>query len=134
MRVRVGTVRYLLRDEFRDDVTDKIYGLCLSADCKVSWYAQDGSHSFTTDQTDTPIWTKTGADPEYVCYCHGITRPMIADAVGKKGLRSIDDIIKLYCDEVKCSCATNNPSGQCCFEYFEKVIAEELKDYLGCNC
>ncbi|QJB56420.1 (2Fe-2S)-binding protein [Pseudodesulfovibrio sp. zrk46] len=133
MRVRAGTVRYLLFDSYRDEVKDKIYGLCLTPDCMVSWYAQDGTHHFKTSQTMTQIWTKEDADPVYVCYCHEITRQMISDAIAKKGLRTIEEIINHYYGEMKCSCATNNPSGQCCFENFEKIIAEELKDYLGCS-
>jgi len=134
MRVRAGTVRYLLKDDFREDVQDKIYGLCLSPDCETSWYSQDGSHSFTTEQTDTPIWTKTGADPVYICYCNEITREMVADAVAKKGLRSYEEIVLHYRDEISSTCAVKNPSGQCCVDAFEKVIAEELKAYLKCNC
>ncbi|MDC0336214.1 (2Fe-2S)-binding protein [Pseudodesulfovibrio sp.] len=134
MRVKAGTVRYLLYNAYRDKVNDKIYGLCLSPDCSVAWYAQDGSHHFTTGDTTTPIWTKTDADPKYVCYCHEITSPMIAQAIDRKGLRSIEEIILHYRDEMKCSCAVKNPSGQCCFEEFEKIIAEALREYLGCRC
>lgn len=133
-RVKAGTVRYLLRDTFRAEAVDTIYGLCLSPECSVSWYAQDGSHHFGIDQTDTPIWTKKGADPAYVCYCHEITAPMIAQAIDKKGLRTVEEIVLHYRGEMTCTCAVKNPSGQCCFEYFEQVIGEALKEYLSCRC
>jgi len=133
-RVKAATVRYHLKDTFRTDTTDKIYGLCLSPDCEVSWYAQDGTHHFTTQQTDTQIWAKADADPIMACYCNEITRPMVADAVGKKGLRGMEEIILHYRDEMKSMCAVKNPMGRCCSEEFEKMIAEELEAYLRCNC
>lgn len=133
-RVKAGTVRYLLKGEFTKDATDRIYGLCLSPECEVAWYAQDGSHHFTTRQTETPIWTKKDADPVYVCYCNEITEPMVAQAVDKKGLRTIEEITLHYRDEMKCTCALKNPTGQCCNEHFDKVIAEVLREYLGCRC
>jgi len=133
-RVKSGTVRYLLDDEHRKAVTDKIYGLCLSPDCEVSWYAQDGTHHFTTDQTQTPIWTKKDADPVMACYCNEITRQMVEDAVKKKGLRDMESIITHYRGEVQSTCAVKNPMGKCCTEAFGEMIDEALLDYLKCNC
>lgn len=134
MRVKAGTVRYHLREAHRDKAVEKIYGLCLSPDCAVAWYAQDGTHHFTTDQTDTPIWTKTGADPKYVCYCNEITAPMIAEAIDRKGLRTMDEIVAHYRGEMQCACATRHPSGQPCCDEFEEVIREALVEYLNCRC
>ncbi len=133
-RVKVGTVRYHLHTELRADATDKIYGLCLSPDCNVAWYAQDGSHHFTTSQTDTPIWAKADAAPVMACYCNEITKEMVADAVSKKGLRGMEEIILHYRDEMKSMCAVKNPMGRCCTDAFEAMLAEALKDYLACNC
>ena len=133
MRVKAATVRYHLHDEQRDAVTDRIYGLCLSPDCDVSWYAQEKDHHFTVAQTDTPLWTKKGADPVYACYCNEITKQMVEDAVAKKGLRGMEEIILHYRDTMKRACAATNPSGQCCEESFEAMIAEALKSHLKCN-
>lgn len=133
-RVKAGTVRFHLRDEFRGDVVDKIYGLCLSPDCDVSWYAQDGSHAFSTEQTDTQIWTKKDADPQMACYCNGITREMVAFGVSRKGLRTMEEIILLHRDKMERACAAKNPSGRCCQEHFEKMIAEELLESMRCKC
>ena len=133
MRVKAGTVRYHLNEEFRGDA-EGIYGLCLSADCEVSWYAQDGSHHFTTAQTETPIWTKDGADPVYACYCNEITRDMVRYCVSRKGMRTPEEIYAHYLDgEPVCACAARNPSGQCCNETFEKMIGEELMETLRCK-
>lgn len=127
MRVKAATVRYHLYEAFRDDA-DGIYGLCLSPCCEVAWYAQDGSHHFTTEQTATPIWTKKGADPEYACYCNEITRDMVSHCVSVKGMRTMEEIFAHYLDEEPvCACAVKNPSGQCCTETFEKMISEELE-------
>ncbi|CCH49073.1 (2Fe-2S)-binding protein [Pseudodesulfovibrio piezophilus] len=134
MRVKAGTVRYLLTDTFREQAVEKIYGLCLSPDCSVAWYAQDGSHHFTVDQTDTPIWSKRGAEPAYICYCNRITREMIRHGVAVKGLRTMEEIVLLHRSEVTSACATRHPAGQCCEETFAQIIAEEVKESLGCRC
>lgn len=133
-RVKAGTVRYHLRDEFRTDAVDKIYGLCMSSDCEVSWYAQDGSHHFSIDQTETQIWTKKDADPVMACYCNDITREQVAWAINRKGLRTMEEIILHYRDEMQSMCAVKNPMGRCCSEHFEKMIAEELLESLRCKC
>lgn len=134
LRVKAGTVRYHLKDEFRSDATEKIYGLCLSDDCPVTWYGQEGTHHFTLEHTDTPIWTKNGADPVYACYCNKITREMVERAVSVKGLRTVEEITAHYADDPRCTCATSNPSGQCCEEFFQAMIGEALREYLKCNC
>jgi len=124
MRVKGGTVRYLLKGEHTKEAESKIYGLCLSPDCKVAWYAQDGSHHFTTQQASVPIWTKLDADPVYACYCNEITRPMVEEAVREHGLTSWESIVDHYRDDNICTCALKNPSGKCCSEAFEEMIAE----------
>lgn len=134
LRVKAATVRYHLHDDLREEVTDRIYGLCLTPTCEVAWYAQEEDHAFTTKQTETPIWTKAGASPVMACYCNEITREMVSHAVKVKGLRTMEEIILLHRDEISRACAANNPSGQCCQEHFEKMIGEELTDYIKCNC
>lgn len=134
LRVKAATVRYHLHEKLRADVTDRIYGLCLKPTCTVAWYAQDADHAFTTKQTDTPIWTKADASPVMACYCNEITRDMVYKAVAKKGLRTMEEIVGHYRDEMKRACAASNPSGQCCSESFEAMIGEALKEYLKCNC
>lgn len=124
MRVKGGTVRYLLKGEYTKQAVEKIYGLCLTSDCDVSWYAQDGSHHFTTEQASVPIWTKSDADPIHACYCNDITKPMVEKAVLEHGLTSWEAIVEHYRDELVCTCALKNPSGQCCSEAFEKMIEE----------
>ena len=133
-RVKAGTVRFLLKEAFRGEAISPIYGLCLSPHCAVAWYAEDGTHHFTTAQTDTVIWTKADADPVMACYCNDITRPMVAEAISKKGLRTMEEIIGHYRGEARMACATRNPSGQCCSEAFEQMIKEELLEYLRCPC
>lgn len=134
LRVKAATVRYHLHDTLRDTVADRIYGLCLEPSCEVAWYGQDEDQVFTTKQTDTPIWTKNDASEVMACYCNEITRDMVQKAVRQKGLRTMEDIILHYRDESKCTCAASNPSGQCCNEPFEAMIAESLKGFLKCNC
>ena len=128
VRVKSGTVRYLLDDEHRIAVTDKIYGLCLTPDCAVSWYAQGGSHFFTTDQTATPIWTKADVDPIMACYCNEITKNMVFDAVKTNGLNDMQDIIEHYRGKMKSMCAVKNPMGKCCSESFNTMIKEAQKN------
>lgn len=124
MRVKGGTVRYLLKGDFTREAVATIYGLCLTPDCDVSWYAQDGSHHFTTEQASVPIWTKADADPVYACYCNDITREMVEDAVRDHDLKTWESIVEHYRDELVCTCAVKNPSGQCCSEVFEKMIRD----------
>lgn len=122
MRVKSGTVRFLLDQDKRDQAVEKVYGLCLSPECEVSWYAQDATHHFTTSDTSTPIWTKKDADPVYACYCNKITEQMVHDAVKEHGYRDMEQVINFYRGKMKSSCAVKNPSGKCCSEPFAQMI------------
>lgn len=134
VRVKAGTVRYLLKNEHRGDAVEKIYGLCLAPQCDVAWYAQDSSHHFTTSQTDTPIWTKADAETVYACYCNEITKDMVDEAVARKGLRTMEEIVGHYRGQMQMACATKNPTGRCCEEHFNAMIAAALRSFLECNC
>lgn len=124
--VKSGTVRYLLNKEYKHDVTDKAYGLCLTSDCDIAWYAQDGSHHFTTGQAGTSIWTKNDTDPVMACYCNEITRQMVFDAVRNEELHDMQSIIIHYRGDIQSKCAVRNPEGRCCTEAFNSMINEAM--------
>lgn len=107
--------------------TAEQYGLCLTSDCDVAWYAEDASHHFTTKQTDTQIYTKENASSVMACYCSEITRDMVFEAVRDHGLREMVSIIKHYRGEVKSKCAVRNPEGRCCTEGFNAMIQEAVE-------
>ena len=126
LRVKSGTVRYLLNKEHRDKAKAKTYGLCLTPDCDVAWYAEGETHHFITEQTYTPIWTKDNADPVMACYCNEITKEMVATAVKQHGLHDMVSIITHYRGKVDSKCAVRNPAGRCCTEGFNAMIQEAL--------
>lgn len=128
-KVKPGTVRRLLHGEHKPAARAGAYGLCLTPDCGVAWYATEDNHHFTTAQTDTRIYTKADADPVMACYCSEITRDMVFDAVRDHGLRDMVAIITHYRGEVKSKCAARNPEGRCCTEGFNAMIREALQAF-----
>ena len=123
-RVKRGTVRHLLNKEFKGRVQDNVYGLCLSADCDVAWYAQAGTHHFKTNQIDTSIWTKSDTAPVMACYCNEITKEMVFEGVHEHGLHNMQSIIRHFRGEIQSKCAVRNPEGRCCTEAFNVMIKE----------
>lgn len=125
-RVKSGTVKALLNKSHRADVKDKTYGVCMTPDCDVSWYANDGTHHFTIADTATQIWTKSDAKETMACYCNEITKQMVTRAVKDHGLNDMVSIIKHYRGAVVSKCAVRNPAGRCCTEGFNQMINEAM--------
>lgn len=120
--VRKLTVRSLLIPKLKNRVLDIAYYLCMSSDCKVSYYSNTPNEIFTTKDVKVPIWYKKDAHPKYACYCNKITDEEVINTVKETGLSDMQEIIKFLREKVKCACVAMNPSGQCCTPLFPEAI------------
>jgi hypothetical protein len=117
------TVRKLLRPGL-PAAGDKYY-VCSNPACDAVYFSKAGLIYKQADVT-VPVFFKTGAEPVYACYCAGVTRAQVLDAVKKTGATRWSAIIKEITGAVpKCKCAEKNPLGKCCSENaYVAAIAE----------
>ena len=101
------------------------YLLCCDPECAVVYYHPKGS---VFEQADVlvPVFFKTGAEPVYACYCSGITKAQVLEAVKKTGATRWSVIVKEITGAVpKCRCEEKNPLGKCCSDNaYAAAIAE----------
>jgi len=126
--VRLLTVKSIIKKEFRNEIKDKAYYLCMNPGCQVAYYTvNDPNDVLTKDKVKVPIWFKTDADPRYACYCNKITYKEAFQKVVETGLEKSDEIIMALRENKKCACTAMNPSGQCCTPLFTQAIEDGLK-------
>jgi len=122
-----NTVRKLLRPG-RAAPFDR-YLICRTPACAAVYYHPKGG---LFEQADllVPVYFKAGAEPVYACYCAGVTRAQVEEAVKKTGATRWAAIIKEITGAVpKCKCEEKNPLGKCCSEnaYAEVIAASGVK-------
>jgi len=101
------------------------YLICRAADCAVVYFHPKGA-VFKQEDVAVPVYFKTGAEPVYACYCAGVTRAQVLEAVKKTRATRWSAIIKEITGAVpKCKCEEKNPLGKCCSENaYAAAIAE----------
>jgi len=126
--VRLLTVKSILKKEFRDEIKEKVYYLCMNPGCQVAYYTINNPNDILTkDKVKVPIWFKADANPRYACYCNKITYEEAFNSVIETGLSNKDEIIDSLRENKKCACTAMNPSGQCCTPLFTQAIEDGLK-------
>jgi len=107
------TVRKLIKPGL-PAAADK-YFLCSNAACEVVYFRENAVYK--QPDVTVPVFFKTGAEPVYACYCAGVTKAQVLDAIKKTGATRWSAIIKEITGAVpKCRCAEKNPLGVCCSE------------------
>lgn len=119
------TVKQLVMDHLTELVGDKNYYLCISEECDIVYYNQEGI-KFDKQQVKVPIWFKKDAKPKYTCYCSKVTEEQVINAVVKDGAKTVADIIKITGAMQNADCKKNNPLGKCCHKIIQEAIDKGL--------
>ncbi|MGI9860288.1 (2Fe-2S)-binding protein [Moorella naiadis] len=104
------TVASLLNAEAQEKLQATNYNLCLSPECQVVYYGDDGS-IFTKDMVRVPVWFKEQS-PRFICYCKNvIDKEILHHIVTRQCCHNLKDIQKHTGANTGHECLTKNPAG-----------------------
>ena len=98
---------------------------CTSPDCEIGYFANNGI-TFQRSQLREQEKIKSG----WLCYCFDISKADYRTALDNHNAEDIKNFIIQKTKTGTCTCATRNPSGQCCladFKRFEKNYPNEQR-------
>ncbi|MEW6207834.1 MAG: hypothetical protein AB1631_05665 [Acidobacteriota bacterium] len=113
-KVRLLTLRHLLRGERQKDIRDAHYYFCASPDCDAVYFSKETNQLFTQKDVRVRIGIKDKTEPVTICYCFGFTEQMMRDEILALGYTAIPELIKAEINAGHCACEIKNPSGRCC--------------------
>lgn len=125
------TVRHLVKDHLADGVESADHHLCMTEDCDVVYFRPASGVIYGRTDLTVPVWFKTGADPQYICYCSKVTYQQVRLAVMESGAVSIRDVARLTGAMNSIQCVRRNPTGRCCAPVIQGVI-DEAKHGFDC--
>lgn len=125
-KVRVETVRGLLKDELASNVLNAPYYLCLNPTCEVAYFSLESGRTFKQKDLKTPIWFKESANPVLACYCMHVTKDAVVDAVLNHGASTLKEIQTMTGANTGKDCLVKNPAGKCCGANIKEMIKEAL--------
>ena len=97
------------------------WNICSNPECTGSYFS--GGTAFSTSDLTKPIFYKNNSDKVPICYCAGLTRGEIKDAV-RHGCKSVKEVHKYTGKNGSGHCDERNPLGKCCRNVFVKTIEE----------
>ena len=101
---------------------DKLYA-CPNSNCKIVYFSK--TVDIATDELIEPIFFKDSSDSVPICYCSGLTRGEIKNAVNN-GCKTIDEVQDFSGKNITGNCKEKNPLGQCCHNSFLFEIQQAL--------
>ncbi len=118
--VGTQTVKALLTATLRQ--VEDSYLFCKNSECLVVYFANNGSHYFTTEQVREHIYQKRPTDDTVnVCYCFLHTAGEIkysSSELQNNIVANINAGIKAN----QCACDLRNPQGDCCLGNVRTLI------------
>lgn len=110
----------------RLDVTNA-YGFCLSKDCPVVYFTEQGQ-TFITSDLKIPVFQKDENESVSVCYCFGWSRQRIREELNQSRESNAVDMITTHIKAKRCGCEVNNPQGSCCLENVRSVVKKTVEE------
>ncbi len=126
-QVKNITVQSLLKENFKTDIDDLDYYICLTPTCNVVYFNNENKNIFYEHQITVPVHFKINAYPKYICYCNKITIDDIMQII-KKGAKNISDIMANIHVLKNRNCEKNNPLGRCCYQDINNLIKNHKKN------
>lgn len=120
------TVLLMMKPEFLEQAMTGRYTFCLSPDCPIVYFQNDGNHQFTVADLRIRVGLKVKDDPVPLCYCFGFDESHIGDEIAQSGRTTIPGKISHLIGEGLCACESRNPSGMCCLGEVNSAV-ERLK-------
>jgi len=110
-KVNIKTVRSLIYKELAGDIGEEQYFICMSPECRTSYYSQEG-RIFEKDDIMVPIWFKERS-PVPICYCKDVSDVEILEHVAiQQCCTSLEDIQRHTEANTGKECLTKNPTGK----------------------
>ena len=123
------TVLLMVKPEFLEQAIIGRYTFCLSRDCEIVYFQNDGNHQFTVADLRIRVGLKVKDDPIPLCYCFGFDESHMRDEIAQSGGTTIPGKISHLIGEGLCACESRNPSGMCCLGEVNRGV-ERLKQQL----
>jgi CopZ-like zinc binding protein len=116
------TVLLMVKPEFLEQAMIGRYTFCLSRDCNIVYFQNDGNHQFTVADLRIRVGIKLIEDPVPLCYCFGFDESHMRDEIAQSGRTTIPRKISHLISEGLCPCESRNPSGMCCLGEVNRTV------------
>ncbi len=125
--VRRITMDSLVKDEFKEFITDDKFYFCSTFMCPVVYFKNDPDVYFTKETVKVRVGIKEANPPITVCYCLNVDEQTILnEIVVKRCCDSIEKIKEYTKARTGRECHIKNPSGKCCGEFVKRVLDKGL--------
>ena len=121
-RVRLQTVKAMLKDASLRRLVPATYYFCPAPACDVVYFSQLGE-CYSKDDLRTMVWQKEPAGSRLLCYCFGERESTIAAEIVATGASNAVDRVKEHVRSGRCACDIRNPRGICCLADLRTAIA-----------
>lgn len=121
----------MVKPEFLEQALIGQYTFCLSRNCNIVYFQNDGNCQFTVADVRIRVGVKVKDDPVPLCYCFGFDESHIRDEIAQSGGTTIPDKISHLITEGLCACESHNPSGMCCLGEVKRAV-EKLTTHAVC--
>lgn len=117
-----ATVKSMLSVSLRQ-VREVVYRFCVTPDCNVVYFSDDGAQTFTTNQVRERVFQKEpDAADVLICYCFQHTPDDIRQEFARLGQTTILDDINAGIRAGQCACDWRNPQGSCCLGNVRSLV------------
>jgi len=108
---------------------DEVY-ICVNPNCEIAYFTQ--GTTIKINDLKEPLFFKDQSANVSICYCAGLTRAEIKNAV-KNGCKTIAQIRAFTGKKKNSNCKVRNPLGECCHNSFlyeiDKALGENPNEF-----
>ena len=120
-RVRLRTVKAILKDSSLPHLRPATYYFCPEPTCDVVYFSQQGE-LYSKADVRTTVWQKEPVGDRLLCYCFGENERTIASEIGATGTSLALDRVAEHVRSGRCACDIRNPRGVCCLADLKAAI------------
>ena len=120
-RVRLRTVKAILRDSSLPGLRPATYYFCPEPACEVVYFSREGE-LYSKADVRTPVWQKEPIGDRLLCYCFGENEQTIALEIEETGTSLALGRVAEHVRLGRCACDFQNPRGVCCLADLKAAI------------
>jgi len=99
------------------------YRFCDDPDCDVVYFGSQGSRILKEHLGEQVGIKEIGKSKDFpICHCFNFKKSDVENDIQNKGETNIANLVSQYIKQKLCACEIENPSGQCCLGFINKVI------------